>query len=205
MTTLKSDKEIQLAAFNFLRTMERDQTASIEGVFIPADPSFLYQRQQRNLLYFLGMAALCLYIFFYTMITEANYYAQLDPLVIVCLGLWILLILITLWLLRQYIKHGRQLQLVLQNPQSAAYGVILTDEYYFERLPDSYHIISKANIVRIDFEEPRKRGKMYLELLLEMDDHYQVRGLLYSPKEYDIKAWLEQRAPTSPSPLIASS
>ena len=80
--------------------------------------------------------------------------------------------------------------MVLNNPYKSSFGVLLTDDYYFERLPGYYHIIPKANIVRIDYEEQRDNGEIYLELLLDLNEEYEIRGIIYRPEEYDFKEWL---------------
>lgn len=190
MCTIKSQKEIQLAAMTYLRAFVKQRVESVDGHFFPADPSFLYKKQQRTLAYFLGMAALSLFVILYTLLTEVNFYAQLDPLVAACVGLWLFLIGITAWLFKQYRAGSRHLEMVLNDPKKASFGVLITEEYYFERLPDYFHIIPKANIVRIDYEETRDNGEQYLELLLDLGEEYEIRGILYRPEEYDIKAWL---------------
>jgi hypothetical protein len=187
---MKSNKEIRLAALTFLRLLDQQKVAQIEGTFLPTDANYLYQNQQRSLAYCLGMSAVCLFIFIYTLLMETNYYAQMDAVGIASLVFWATLVGVTVLLLRQYFKHSQHLKEVLKNPRQSKYGIVITDEYYFERLPDHYHIIPKSNVVRIDYEEERKGRGIYLELLLELDDSYEVRGLLYHPDEYDIKAWL---------------
>jgi hypothetical protein len=190
MTTRKSNKEVQKAALTFIRILEQHNLASIEGKFFPADAGILYKKQQRTLTYCLAMGALCLFLFLYVLLVEFNYYAQLDPLVIACSLFWGVLVFITFWLFNQYSKDSKLLQMALDNPQKSTFGVLITEDYYFEHLPNYYHIIPKSNIIRIDYEEKRANGEVYIELLVDVDDHLEVRGILYRPEEYELKDWI---------------
>lgn len=190
MTALKSKKEVQQAALTFSRILEQHNLASIEGKFFPADTGILYKKQQRTLAYCLAMGGLCLFLFLYVLFVEFNYYAQLDSLVIACSLFWGVLVLITAWLFNQYSKDSKLLQMALDNPQKSTFGVLITPEYYFEHLPNYYHIIPKSNILRIDYEEKRDNGEVYLELILDIDDHLEIRGILYRPAEYELKEWI---------------
>lgn len=201
MASTKTKKEIQLAALTYWRAFEQQQLDTIKGDFFPADTGFLYKKQQRALGYFLAMASLCIFILLYVWVIESNYYAQLDPLVAACVAFWLLLVALTAWLFKQYLTGSRHLQMALNNPQQSSFGVLLTEEYYFERLPNFYHIIPKANVVRIDYEEEHDNGEIYLELLLDLEEQYEIRGILYHPKEYDMKAWLASSPAPSTNPV----
>ncbi|MFK7797432.1 MAG: hypothetical protein AB8E82_08255 [Aureispira sp.] len=190
MTTLKSNKEVQQAALTFSRNLEQQNLESIEGQFFPADTGILYKKQQRTLAYCFGMGVLCLFIFLYVLLIEFNYYAQLDRLVIACTLFWGVLVAITVWLFNQYSKDSKLLQMALDNPRKSTFGVLITPDYYFEHLPNYYHIIPKSNIIRIDYEEKRDNGEVYLELLIDMDDQLDIRGILYRPEEYELKEWI---------------
>ncbi|MGH1336778.1 MAG: hypothetical protein ACRBFS_11685 [Aureispira sp.] len=190
MTPIKSKKEIQLAALTYSRALEQQKVEDIEGQFFAADTGFLYKKQQQALAYCLAMTSLCIFMLVYIIVTEANYYAQLDSLVLACCLFWLSLVGISAWLFKQYLTGSQHLQMVLNNPNKSSFGVLLTKDYYFECLPGHYHIIPKANIIRIDYEQQRENGEIYLELLLDLEEQYEVRGILYRPEEYDLKKWI---------------
>lgn len=192
MASIKSKKEIQLAAFTFLRALEQQEISTIEGQFFPVDPNCLYQKHQYTLGCCLIMGALCLFLPFIGIREEISYYDQQNFLIIIFTVGWLSLVGIFAWSLQQYLKTRRHLKTALNNPQSSSFGVLITEEYYFERSTDHYHIIPKANIVRIDYEEQRNNGETYLELLLDLEEVYEIRGILYRPEEYDIKSWIGQ-------------
>lgn len=193
---------MQLAALTYWRALEQQQAATVEGKFFPVDTGFLYKKQQQALGYFLAMASLCIFIFLYILVIESNYYAQFDPLVAACFVFWLILVSLSAWLFKQYWVGSHHLQMALKTPQKSSFGVLLTEEYYFERLPNYYHIIPKANVVRIDYEEERDNGEVYLELLLDIEEQYEIRGIIYHPEEYDFKAWLASSAAPHPNSVV---
>ena len=75
---------------------------------------------------------------------------------------------------------------LLVTPNESPYGILITEEYYFENTPNTYHIISRDNIIRIDYEEERADDEIYLEVVLDIGKRLEVRGLSYKKEEFDL-------------------
>jgi len=85
----------------------------------------------------------------------------------------------------------------LTDKDTFSYGTILTEDYYFEYTLNNYHIIPRANIIRIDYEETRPNDEIYVELLIDIFDSIQVRSIVYNPTTFDLKAWVNTRPSAS--------
>lgn len=188
---MKTKKEIQLAALTFSRAFETNQASNLEGTFIPFKLTYLYKEHQ----FYLGMSTLFGILFCYlaynAWFTDAVYYWHIDVPVIIGISVITLFLICFLFLANRYLQVDRYLKNALEHPDASPYGIIITEDYYFENTPSNFHIISRGNIVRIDYEEQKKQG-IYLELLLDMGSHYEVRGVTYDKSEFDFKAWVMQ-------------
>lgn len=190
---MKTYKEIQLAAQDFIRAFQSKDTSKFNGTFIPFDIGKLYKKQQL----YLAATLLCLFIFLYllynALFIDAIYYWHIDfPVILGFITISIFVSLSARFAWRYYF-FNKTIQSLLSNPEQRIYGTLITDQYYFEYTPDNYHIIARENIIRIDYAETRNDGQHYLEILLDMEKHIENRGLLYKAEEYDLKAWIENR------------
>ena len=194
---LKTAKETQLAAMEFIRAFENQTLEQFEGEFFPTTPLVIHQYKQRYLWISMVFGFLAGFLTLQAFSTDAIHYWHVDPYVIigvsVLVGFWILFG----WCLQQYWRYNQFFSRALSEPEQLPFGIFITEEYFFEHQPFGQHIIPRANIVRIDYEEVRNNGEHYLELLLEWDNHYEHRGLLYHPEEYDLHRWVTQK--TSPA------
>lgn len=190
---LKTTKEAQGVALTYLHAFENQAIDTINGTFFPAPPLKLHQYTQRYLWAAIVTGGITLLLSLQVIIVDAIHYWSINMNVImgvlVILGFWVA----WGWYIRQYLKYTNLLKIALVQPQNYPYGVVITDTYYFERHPTTFHIIPRSNIVRIDYEEPRPNGELYLELLLEWEDHYENRGIFYHPNEFDLRRWIEER------------
>jgi len=188
---MKSNKEIQLASKRFLRAFREQRVHEIpNSTFVPHNPASFYANQKWTL--FSG--SLSLFLFFllsYNAIAiDAVYYWHIDTPVILGLATISIFLFIGLYQINKFREMDKVMKLFLIDPQQVSYGVIITDEYYFEKAPDAYHIIAKSNIIGLDYEEEYPNGEMYLELLVEEEKGIEVRGVIYNPQHFDLKAWL---------------
>ena len=187
--TMKTKKEIQLAALTFVRAFKTSQPSDLDGIFIPFKLTHLYKEHQFYLGASILFGALFSYISYHAWFTDAVYYPQIDGSVIIGLSIIAFFFSCFLFLLNRYIQIGQDLKNALEKPKTSPYGVLITDDYYFEHSPSNFHIIPRDNIVRIEHEE-EKNQEIYLELLLDMGGHYEIRGVTYQESEFDFKAWL---------------
>jgi len=70
------------------------------------------------------------------------------------------------------------------------YGVLVTDDYYFENLPSLYQTIPKENILTFSYAETLKDGKEYVEFLLEVEGTIFTKGLVYDPSKFKPQEWV---------------
>lgn len=193
---LKTAKEAQRASFEYLRAFENQTIGQIDGTFIPSNPIELHQYLQRYLWAAIVFGLVAGFLSIQAFTVDAIHYWHVDPYVVVGVSIIVAFWGVFAWCLRQYFRYNQWLRTALSNPNQYPYGVLITEDYYFERKPQTYHIIPRANIVRIDYEEARNKGEHYMELLLEWEDRYEVRGILYQPEVYDFKNWINQRPQT---------
>ena len=190
--SMKTPKEIQLAAITFLRAFQDYKANELEGDFIAYSPLFLYKQYQ----YYLGGAILFgllfLYLFYNAVFVDAVYYWHVDlPVVMGFVIIFVFLLIFTI-LLQKFLKTDKIIKTFLANPDQSPYGVIITEEYYFENNPNEYHIISRSNIIRIDYEEETEK-EIYLEIILDTGKAIEVRGIRYQKDEFDVKNWIKTR------------
>ena len=188
---MKTKKEIQLAALTFSRAFKTSQVSDLEGTFIPFKLTHLYKEHQFYLGTSILFGALFAYLSYHAWFTDAVYYWHIDGPVIIGVSIIVLFFICFLFLINRYIQVGRYLKIALEKPDASPYGVLITKDYYFEHSPSDFHIIPRDNIVRIDHEE-EKNQETYLELLLDMGDHYEVRGVTYNESDFDFKTWIVQ-------------
>ncbi|WMX16405.1 hypothetical protein [Aureispira sp. CCB-E] len=189
---MKTEKEIQLAASAFSSAFDNNQATTLEGTFIPYQYAYLYKKQQFYLGASVLIGVLFCYLAYHAWYTDAVYYWHIDGPVVTGITIIALFLVTFLFLVRQYFQIGLYINDALKNPRQSRYGTLITKEYYFENNPREFHIIPKENIVRIDHEEKRKNQEIYLELLLDMGNRYELRGITYHPTDFDLKAWIEQ-------------
>jgi hypothetical protein len=188
---MKTKKEIQLAALTFSRAFKTSQVSDLEGTFIPFKLTHLYKEHQFYLGTSILFGVLFVYLSYHAWFTDAVYYWHIDGPVIIGVSIIALFFICFLFLINRYIQVGRYLKIALEKPDASPYGVLITKDYYFEHSPSDFHIIPRDNIVRIDHEE-EKNQETYLELLLDMGDHYEVRGITYNESDFDFKTWIAQ-------------
>jgi len=186
---MKTKKEIQLAALAFSRAFKNNQTSDLNGIFIPLKPNHLYKEYQFYLIISIFFGLLFSYLSYHVWFTDAIYYWYVDGSLIIGIAIISLFLIFFLYLIKQYLQTSRYLKKALEQPEESPYGVLITKDYYFENSPDSFHIIPRDNIVHIDHEEVRNQ-EIYLELLLDIGGHYEVRGISYYEAEFDFKAWI---------------
>ncbi|BDS12917.1 hypothetical protein [Aureispira anguillae] len=188
---MKTPKEIQLATLTFLRAFKDQKASELEGTFIPFDPVFLYKQYQVYLGGTILFTVLFLFLLYNAWFIDAIYYWHIDfPVILGFLVIGFFLV-VSIVLANKTIKTNREIQFVLKNPNKAPYGVLITEEYYFENAPNAHHIIPRENIIKIDYEELNPNNEIYLELLLDTGNHYEVRGITYKAEEYDLKSWIK--------------
>lgn len=187
---MKTTKEIQLATFTFLKAFQQNKAHELEGKFIAASPSILYQQHQFYLWGTIVFGLLFAYLLYNAWVVDAVYYWHIDMPVVVGVLVIFLFLVIGLILFKKYLELYQVIKKFLENPTQIPYGVIITDEYYFENTPDAHHIIPRANIIKIDHEELRENGEIYLELLVELEDRIVARGVSYKESEFDFKTWI---------------
>lgn len=190
---MKTKKEIQLATLTFSRAFKTQKASSLEGVYIPFNPSYLYKEHQFYLGSSITFGVLFTYLAYHAWFTDAVYYWHIDGPVIIGISIIVLFLVCFLFLFNKYLEIGNHLKTILETPDESPYGIIITDEYYFENTPKEFHIIPKENIVRIDHEETIKEHEVYVELLLDMGDHYELRGVTYNESQFDFKAWVKEK------------
>jgi hypothetical protein len=190
---MKSRKESQLAAITFLRALKENTTEDLGGVFIPFSTLELYKRKHLLMTGIATFGFLSIYILYNALYIDAIYYWHIDLPVI--LGfLWIsIYFLIFFRLLHNFWTNNKVLKKILTNPDESPYGVLITDDYYFENNIGIYHIIPRDNILRIDYEETRK-SNIYLELLIDIGDNLEVQGITYKKEEFDMKEWINRKS-----------
>lgn len=188
---LKTTKESQKAAIDFLYSFDNQEIEQLNGHFIPANPIVLHRHVQRYLCASIGIGLITAFLIYQAAAIDAIHYWHVDFNVLVGIVVLMGFGVLFVWCFRQYWSYNRLLQETLMDPQQHIYGTLVTDEYFFERTPTQYHIIPRANIVRIDYEEERAKGEYYLELLLEWDEGYEVRGIIYDPANYDLRTWVK--------------
>lgn len=186
---MKTKKEIQLAAFTFSRAFRTNQVSDLDGTFIPLKLTHLYKEHQFYLRTSILFGLLFCYLAYNAWFRDAVYYWHIDGPVILGVSVIVLFLICFLFLITQYFQTGQYLKQALEQPNSSPYGVLITDDYYYENSPSNFHIISRDNIVRIDHEE-EKNQEIYLELLLDMGGHYEIRGVTYNESDFDFKAWM---------------
>lgn len=186
---MKTKKEIQLAALTFTRAFKTSQISDLDGTFIPFKLTHLYKEHQFYLGTSILFGVLFCYLSYHAWFTDAVYYWHIDAPVIIGISVIAFFFICFLFLTSRYIQIGRDLKNALEKPKTSPYGVLITVDYYFEYSPSNFHIIPRDNIVRIDHEE-KKEQETYLELLLDMGSHYEIRGVTYKESDFDFKAWI---------------
>jgi len=186
---MKTKKEIQLAALTFSRAFKTNQVSNLDGIFIPFKGAHLHKEHKFYLGTSILFGILFCYLSYHAWFTDAVYYWHIDGPVLIGIAIIALFFICFISLTNRYIQIGRELKNALEQPERSPYGVLITEDYYFEHNPSNSHIISRDNIVRIDHEE-EKDQEIYLELLLDMGGHYEIRGITYNESDFDFKAWI---------------
>lgn len=189
---MKTAKEIQTAASNFLQAFKEHKVSELEGTFIAYDPIYLYKQNQFYLSSAIAISLLFSFLVYNAWYIDAVYYWHIDGPVIIGVLTIVAFLGLALLLISKFLSTSKQIQFILLHPQEHPYGVLITEEYYFENTPKEYHIIPRENIVKVDYEERQKNNKIYVELLLDMGDHHEVRGIHYQEEEFDFKSWINQ-------------
>lgn len=190
---MKTAKDIKIATLDYLKAFEEQKAHELDGTFIPFNSLDLYQQHKFNLRAFLISLALFLYLAYNAWYVDAIYYWHIDFPVVFGILTILFFLFMMFFFLNQYIKTEKVLQATIESPNQTPYGVLITDEYYFENSPDSYHIIPRANIIRVEHEEERNNKELYIEVLVDVNDQLEIRGILYKKSEFDIKTWIENR------------
>ncbi len=186
---MKSPKEIKLAARNFMRVFKNNEASLQAGTFIPFSPSDYFKQQQIILLGAFLFGFIGVYLAINAFWVDAVYYWHIDmPVIIGTLMILIYFIIFTRLAINYY-KFNKVIQVYFKDPQKCPYGVLITDQYYFENTPESYHIIARDNIINIDYEEVRSE-RYYLELLIDDGNDYILQGIHFDPVVFDMKAWV---------------
>jgi uncharacterized integral membrane protein len=189
---MKTKKEIQLAKQDFLKIFREKKYAEIpHEIFIPYDPYNHYTSQKWSIVGGLTSTIIFIYLLYNALIVDSIYYWHIDLPVIVGLLVVSIFSVFAFFFFVRYRQLDKILKDFIANPELSNYGSILTKEYYFELTPEAYHIIPQENILRVDYEEVRSEEEVYLELLIESADQIEVRGVVYNPKEIDLKKWAE--------------
>lgn len=186
---MKTAKEIKLAARNFLRIFKNNEAYLQDGTFIPFSPHDYFKQQQLILTGAVLFGIIGLYLAYNAFWVDAVYYWHIDLPVIIGTVMILIYFVIFLRLTYKYYQFNQVTKVYFKEPNKCPFGILITDDYYFENTPGTFHIIARDNIVKIDYEEQRKDG-YYLELLIEEDEDYILQGISYKPNEYDIKAWV---------------
>lgn len=186
---MKTKKEIQLAALTFSRAFKTSQASDLDGTFIPFKLTHLYKEHQFYLGTSILFGVLSCYLSYHAWFIDSVYYWHIDFPVIIGLSIILLFFTCFAYLTNKYIQIGQNLKNALEQPDASPYGILITEDYYFEHNPSNFHIIPKDNIVRIDHEEETDQA-IYLELLLDMGGHYEIRGVTYNESDFDFKAWM---------------
>lgn len=189
---MKNNKEIQLAEKDFLKAARLHQLSAFENAtFIPYNPVIHYNNQKWALLGAATCATVFLYLLYNALAIDSIYYWQIDLPVVVGLMVISVFSILSIGFLLRYRQLDHIIDAYMKNPKETYYGALLTPEYYFERTPEAYHIIAKANIIRIDYEEQRSPEETYVELLIDRDDTIETRGVIYNPQVVDFKSWCQ--------------
>jgi hypothetical protein len=186
---MKTKKEIQLASLTFARAFKTSQASDLDGTFIPFKLTHLYKEHQFYLRTSILFGLLFCYLSYNAWFRDAVYYWHIDGPVILGVSVIVLFFICFIFLISQYIQIGQHLKDALEQPNTSPYGVLITEDYYFEHNPRNFHIIPRDNIVWVDHEE-EKDQEIYLELLLDMGTHYEIRGVTYNESDFDFKAWI---------------
>lgn len=190
---MKTKKEIQLARQDFLKAFrEKNYTNVPHQAFVPYNPEVHYTNQKWALVGGLTSIIIFIYLLYNALVIDSIYYWHVDLPVIVGLCVVSIFSILAFFFFVRYRQLDEILKSFIQNPDISQYGSLLTSEYYFELTPEAYHIIPKENILRIDYEEVRSEEEVYIELLIESADQIEVRGVVYNPKEVDLKKWVEK-------------
>jgi hypothetical protein len=192
LSPMKTPKEIQLAAITFLRAFKNKEAKQLKGTFIAFNPIELYKRHQQYLKGAVVSGLLFIYLLYNAAIVDSVYYWHVDIPVVLGLIVVFFFFIISSVLTKKYLEMDKAIKALLVNSGQSPYGILITDEYYFENTPSAYHIIARKNIIRIDYEEKKADGQIYLEVVLELEDRFEVRGLIYKKEEFDLKTWVEE-------------
>ena len=188
---MKNNKEIQLATKNFLKAFREGNVSEIEkSTFVPYSPMLHYSNQKWALVGALTSIIIFFYLAYGALVVDSIHYWHIDLPVIVGLLVVFIFSILAFFFIKRYFLLDEILKNYIANPDQSRYGVVLTPDYFFELTPDAYHIIAKENIIRLDYEEIRSEEETYIELLIEMQDAIEARGVLYNPKDFDLKQWL---------------
>lgn len=184
---MKTPKEVQLATHDFLKAFQHNSIDTLDGTFIPINKNILYKKSRYNLA--LGLITSSISLLLLYQVFWIEYDLPIYIYIITSIAVLVLLALSAIPLI-QYRQTQQYVEKLLNDDDTLNYGVLLTDEYYFEYTIDDYHIIPKANIICIDYEEERSNNEIYIELLVDIFDSIQVRSIVYNPAVFDLKAWI---------------
>ncbi|MCP4441890.1 MAG: hypothetical protein GY810_23530 [Aureispira sp.] len=184
---MKTSKEIKVAEFQFIKAFKKDQIDSLGGTFYPFMPKI--QEEIRNAFIvtaiFFGLFA---FLFYSTMYQDAVHYWHFDINVFIAIAIVVIFLgggFVSLLIGLRKKRIAKEL-----DEKNHHYGVVVTDEYYFENLPSMYQTIPKDNILAFSYAETLKDGREYVEFLLEVEGSIVTKGLVYNPEEFKPQEWV---------------
>ena len=188
---MKTSKEIKLASLSFLKAFKDSKVNDLGGVFIPFSTLELYKRQHLLIIGMTLFGIISFYMLYNALFIDAIYYWHIDLPVL--LGfIWIsIYFFIFSRISYNFFSNNKILKKILANPEQNPYGVLITEDYYFENTLGIFHIIPRENILSINYEE-RRKDKIYLELVIDIENEIEIQGITYKKEEFDIKEWVNR-------------
>ena len=129
---MKTAKEINLAKSMFLDAFNEFNADKLKGVFIPISLIEINKQNRLNLNGSICFGILFLYLFYNAIYLDSIFYWHIDFPVIMGLITISIFLLIYIRLTYKYLHIKKILNLLAQNPKKNPFGVLLTDEFYFE-------------------------------------------------------------------------
>lgn len=184
---MKTAKQIKIAEVEFLRAFKEDKIEALGGTFYPFTPDM--QREVRNAFAVTAIFwLLFIFLFYSTLYQDAVHYWHFDRNVFIGIAIVVIFLgggIVSLVIALRKKKIAQKIE-----EKNHYYGVVITDEYYFENLPDVYQIISKANILTFSYAQDLKNGEKYLEFLVEVEGKVVTKGLVYDPQTFNPQEWV---------------
>lgn len=184
---MKTGKQVKIAEIEFLKAFKEDKIEDLGGTFYPFMPNM--QQEIRNAFIVTAIfLVLFIFLFYSTMYQDAVHYWHFDRNVFIGIAIVIIFFggsIVSLIIALRKQKIAKKIE-----EKNHYYGVLITDEYYFEHLPDVYQTIPKANILTFSYAQELKEGKKYLEFLVEIDGETKTKGLVYDPQTFNPQEWV---------------